>query len=122
MHYTELFSQLKSHGFNCGILDDESIVGDKPRIYINGYFGVSIGATAGAGAIVKAYLFADATRRQNNFQNPVSGYGLHVNIDIELPAKDKMQLRQYMKHKIMTDLFEKGFALKPVNSFKVISL
>lgn len=111
MHYTELFAQLKSHGFNCGILDDESIVGNKPRIYLNDY-----------GEKSKVYLFVDPTRRQNNFQNPISGYGLHVNELIIMEAKEKMLARQFLKHKVMTDLYEKGFALKPVINFKVISL
>ena len=111
MHYTELHTQLKSHGFNAAIYDEESVVGDKPRIYLNGY-----------GEKAKVYLVVDPTRRQNNYQNPISGYGLHVNIDLPLEAKEKMHARQQLKHKVMTDLFEKGFALRPISNYKVISL
>ena len=110
MHYTELFSQLQSHGFKVGILDDESIVGKQPRIYLNGY-----------GEGVKVYLFVDSSRRQNNFQNPISGYGLHVNVESGPEAKEKMSQRCHLKHKVYMDLHMKGFALKPVD-WKVMSL
>lgn len=110
LHYTELFSQLKSHGFQCGIYDDETIVGKHPRIYLNGY-----------GEKAKVYLFADPTRRQNDFQNPISGYGLHVNVDDQVSSKDKMVKRCILKHQVFIDLHLKGFALKPVD-WKVMSL
>lgn len=111
MHYTELFSQLKSSGFNCGIFDDESVVGNSPRIYLNGY-----------GDEAKVYLFVDPARRQNDFQNPISGYGLHVGLNLVMDPKSKMIRRCNLKHKVMTELYEKGFALKPVSNFRVISL
>lgn len=110
MHYTELHAQLKSHGFLCNIYDEESIVGKQPRIYLNGY-----------GEGTKVYLFVDPTRRQNNFQNPISGYGLHVNVESGPEAKQKMIERCKLKHKVYTDLHLKGFALKPVD-WKVMSL
>lgn len=122
MHYTELFTQLKSAGFNCGMFDDHvgrsgmSMVTSQPeyanpRIYLNGYDEKA-----------KVYLFADANRRQNNFCNPISGYGLHVGLDIIDDAKSKMLKRCKLKHQVMTDLFERGFALKPVAEFRVIML
>jgi hypothetical protein len=108
MHYTELHAQLKSAGFNAGIFDAESV---SPRIYLNGY-----------GEKTKVYLFVDPARRQNNFCNPISGYGLHVGMDIIAGAKEKMLKRCKLKHQVMTELYEKGFALKPVTEFKVIGL
>ncbi len=110
MHYTELNAQLKSHGFQCNIYDEESVVGKSPRIYLNGY-----------GDGVKVYLFADASRRQNNFQNPISGYGLHVNVEAGPGAKEKMVQRCMLKYRVYMDLHMKGFALKPVD-WKVMSL
>lgn len=111
MHYTELFAQLKSAGFKCGIYDEESIVGSQPRIYLNGY-----------GEKAKVYLFVDPARKQNDFSNPISGYGLHVGLDIIASPKIKMLQRCNLKHKVMTDLFEKGFALRPISEWKAIGL
>lgn len=112
MHYTELHAQLKSLGFNCGIYDEESVVGKHPRIYLNGY---------GDKDKVKVYLFHDPSRRQNNFQNPISEYGLHVNVEAGPAAKEKMIQRCMLKYRVYMDLHMKGFALKPVD-WKVMSL
>lgn len=111
IHYTELEEQLRSHGFKAAIYDDASVVGNHPRIYLNGY-----------GEKTKVYLFADPVRRQNNFQNPISGYGLHVNIDFVLEAREKLNARQQLKWRVMTDLYYAGFALRPVPNYKIISL
>lgn len=110
MDYTELYFQLKNSGFNCGIFDD-FIAAKQPRIYLNGY-----------GDNVKAYLFADVSKKQNDFSNPISGYGLHVGIDIIASPKEKMLKRCHLKHQIMMDLYMKGFALKPVSEWKAIGL
>ena len=110
MHYTELYTQLKLAGFDCGIFDDEAAV-VQPRIYLNGY-----------GDNAKVYLFADPSRRQNDYSNPISGFGLHVGINEADSAKRKMLKRCSIKHKVMTDLHLQGFALKPVADFKFIGL
>lgn len=111
MHYIELQAKLILEGFLTGLYTEESVVGDKPRIYLHGY-----------GEKAKVYLFVDPTRRQNNHQNPISGFGLHVNIDIPLEAKKKLQERQKLKHKVMTDLFSRGISLRPITNYKLISL
>lgn len=110
MHYTKLCFELKTAGFNCGIYDDTTVV-STPRIYLNGY-----------GDKVKAYLFVDEKRRQNDWANPISGYGLHVGIDKVGSPKEKMLWRCSIKHRIMTDLWMAGFALKPCADFKTVSL
>jgi hypothetical protein len=110
MHYTELCGQLKHAGFNCGIFDDEGKV-EQPRIYINGYDSEA-----------KIYLFADPKRKQNDFSNPISGYGLHVGLSIEAPPLDKMKRRCKIKHQVMIDLHLKGFALKPIADSYYIGL
>jgi hypothetical protein len=110
LHYTELAAQLKASGFNCGIYDNEETI-STPRIYLNGY-----------GDKVKAYLFVDEKRRANDFGNPITGYGLHVGLDEVLDARRKMLKRCRIKHIILLDLWKEGFALKPTDDFKAISL
>jgi hypothetical protein len=101
MHYTELCSQLKSHGFNCNIYDNEEVV-PQPRIYINGY-----------DKDAKIYLFYDPKRNKNDFSNPIHHYGLHVGIKSESLPQEKMKRRCEIKHQVMTDLWKAGFAMRP---------
>jgi hypothetical protein len=110
MHYTELCEQLKHAGFNCNIYDDETTV-SAPRIYINGY-----------DKDAKIYLFYDEKRKQNDYSNPIHNYGLHVGLKSEEAPIPKMKRRCVIKHQVMTDLFNAGFALKPTQYTGAIGL
>lgn len=119
MHYTELHEKLKHEGFNCNIFDE---VVDKPRIYLNGYFEGDGYTPYPNDAII--YLFSEPVRKQNDYSNPISGYGLSV----VLKSTDGMRpleinrRRCHIKQMVMTDLWKAGFGLKPVQQVLAIGL